>query len=248
MVDGNQFLPSRDLNTDRLTGAQLIEAMKQLLAASTTALSYNADQQPYDIQIKTFNLSTARTAQNPEKIGFPFKSYFVVAATSTLATAGLQFTSQDSWAQPVPIGLKDTGELAFPVRQAFLTNAAQPGLSITIAFSVNTRFTSGTQVQSTSGGVSVTTGSTMTPKTAVPVLATATLISAADSTAKVRTLQLASGAASVWLSGTTAVTVEGGLLPGIRLDPGDTYEWTNQGPIYAIAVATGSTLQLNTEV
>ena len=245
---GEQFLPSRDPNSDRLTGEQLLAAMAQLLSSYKTSLNYNADQQPYDIQIKTIDLSTLRTNQNPERIGFPFQSYFVVSATSSLATCNLQVTSQDSWSQGIPLTLRDTGRMGFPVRQAFITNTAQPGLTMTILFSVNTQFTSGSQIQTTTGGVSISTGSTMTPQTAVAVLTTATLISAANSTAKTRTLQLASGGGPIWISGTSSVTVEGGALPGIRLEAGDTYEWQNQGAIYAIANAVGSTLQINTEV
>lgn len=231
----------------RLGGAALIAARMRQLAPAETALQYEVAQKPNDIVSVTVDLTTARVAGSALKLNFPFRSYFVVTASSSSATCSMQLNSDDIATVPIPLAYKDSGIRDTPVSQCFITNTAQPGVTITLLFSVTTEFRSGSQVNLTGGGTVQTTGSAMTPLTAVSVTNAATLLFAANTNSKKVTIQLATGSPSIWISGVNTVTAEGGALPGIRVDSGDTYEWQNQGACYAITAAGTATVQLNQE-
>lgn len=239
-LNSSDFLPSRG-GSDRLVGSDLLQAMAAILAQYKTSLSFNADQQPTDIQTVTIDLTTARTLANPIRIGFPFKSYFVVASTGGAnATFNLHYSTQDISAVGIPLSIKDSGILEFPVRQAYLTNAAQSG-TMTILFSVTTEFRSGSQISLSSGGVSITEGSTLSTRTNVGLTltsSTASIILPADSSRKVETIQNFTGQ-TLWL-GDSTVTDLSGAKPGIQINDGDIFIWKNTAALYAYQ--NGSTL------
>jgi len=151
--NSSNFLPTTG-NDDRLRGQDLASAMANLLAQYSTTLSYAQDNKPYDIQSITVDLSIARTNGNALKVGFPFKSYFVTEITGlATATCKLQFNDESTYAQGIPLTLKDSGVTSGVISKGYITNAAQPNTTMTIVFSVTTEFRSGSQIALSQTGV-----------------------------------------------------------------------------------------------
>lgn len=147
MSDSNQFLPTQD--GSRLNGQALAQAMAQTLAKYTVQLGAATDQKPYDLQSVTIDLSIARGVGlgNLYKIGFPFKSFIVTSVSgSATASCSLQFNDDASYAQGIPLTLKDSAVCDSVIAKGYISNAAQPGVTMTIIFSVTTEFRSGSQI------------------------------------------------------------------------------------------------------
>ena len=238
--DNSQFNPSQG-SGDRLRGQALLQAMSALLSDYTTGVGFSSDQKPYDIQVKVIDLSTARTDASPERIGFPFKSYFVVAATSSTASASLKLHSRDTFAQPIPLALKDSAILSQPVREAYIINTAQAGATMTILFSVTAEFRSGSQISTTAGGVSISFGDTATAVAKVAVTTGGVVLFAADTARKLMLIQNQDPVNAIYIGG-VGVTLPAGASPGIRVGPFQTFNWESTAACSAIAeVATVST-------
>lgn len=194
-------------------------------------------QKPFGIQAVTLDLSTARDASNPFKIGFPFKSVYVSTATDVYANVNMQPNSNDSFQSSLPLKQNDSWVREFPVSQAFLWWAAQSGKSITLLFFVDSEFRSGSQVSVTGGGVSIVEGSTLSTTRVDLTASTATLVLAADSTRKCSTIQNNTGA-EVWFGGSSVSSTGAGL--GYLVPAGATFTFKNTGALYAYSVGGGT--------
>lgn len=211
----------------------------------------SAESRPRMVGRRTFALDTARSFKDQTSEQFisePFDAIFVETATDDTTNIRIAYGSNEQHIVTnfQTLKIKDNPEFEFQVREAMVEWDAQPGKSITVLFFLGVKFRTGTQQQTITGGVTQSTGSSMTPQSKVTVNTTATLLFAASATRKVMTIQN-QGANPIWISGTTAVTIDSGASPGIKLDPGDSFEWTNTGACYAIASPGSSEVSLNLE-
>ena len=231
---------------DFLTNFQNI--FQQTLAKFYASVRSASDTIPVRQQRITLDLTTAAAKGNPYKIGFPFTAIRVETATDNDVNVRLSLNADtdqqiDNYTKLVK---NDSMEFSAPQNNGWLTWTAQSGKSITLILYVDVAFRSGTQTSTLSGGVVITAGSGMTPQTKVSVLTTATLLFAASTTRYKNTIQNI-GSNDVYISGINTVTIGSGILPGILLQPGDTYEWINSGACYGIADGAASTVSINTE-
>lgn len=231
---------------DFLTNFQNI--FQQTLARFYASVRSSGDSIPIRQQRITLDLTTAASRGNPYKIGFPFTALRVESATDNDVNVRLSLNSDtdqqiDNYTKLVK---NDSMEFSSPQSNGWLTWTAQSGKTITLILYVDVAFRSGTQTSTLSGGVVITAGSGMTPQTPVSVLTTVTTLFTASATRYKNTIQNL-GSNDIYISGINTVTIGSGILPGIKLSPGDTYEWINAGACYGIADGAASTVSINTE-
>lgn len=176
---------------------------------------------------------------NAYLVNYPFKGVFVKSASDgfTTATLAVDDDSSASIQSGFDLGINDKFNIGRFASKGFIVAPPQPGKKMTIWFIVDGDFTSGSQLSLTAGGVSVTTGTGMTPQPAVSVGASAVKLLSSDSTQKKATVTNLSGG-TIYVSGTSAVkTAVGGAgtTIGIPIGVGQNMEWTNQGELWAIS-------------
>lgn len=222
-----------------------------LLARNQAGIRLNSDTRPR-LQLRmVLPLDVAATAQNPFPVSNPFNGFYVESTSDSTVSINLSLTSPESQNMLNYTALKQNDSANFdePIRAAYLTWASQPGKSLTIIFYLGIGFRPGTLNVSTSGGVSIGTGSGMTPAVSVLVTNAATALLTADASRKKATLQNL-GTAPVFISGTNAVVGAAGgagVLTGIQLLPGATYEWMNTGTCFGITDSGSSIISINKE-
>lgn len=249
------------VNTKKLTGPELLEAMAQLLRNTTIEEAFSRAQRPGDLIVKTIDLEGAgglltgpatASALYPDglKIDFPFKSVYVADASD--ANAKIYFlpgTTQGNKSlglqQPmIPLSLKDSHVQDFAAAQGLLVWPNQPGKSITLVFSINSETRSGSQVQLVAGGITVSNGSAIFNDVfgpagtsgSFPLTALDTILPA-NANRKVTRFQVSGGDIRIGDS-PTATT-------GLLLSDGDYYEHRNTGalkgfPVSGLPVITGT--------
>ena len=191
---------------------------------------------PFEVQVIDLTLTTARTPENPYRVGFPFKSVFVREATDGTVSVDLRPTTNDSFQSPVKLKLNDSLIMGRPVSEAFLSWSAQAGKTIQLVFFVTSEFRSGSQVSQNAGGVSISDGTAFVNAQLTLVAATALSVFASDSTRKKGTLQNTTGA-SIWV-GASTVTNSGATI-GIEVPSGGIFYWSNTAQLYAYSVGGG---------
>lgn len=212
----------------------VVDLANQLKKAS---VFISTTQKPFGVQSITLDLSTARLQTQAFRVGFPFKSVYVSAATDVLANVVLVPTTQDSYQSGIPFKLNDSWTMDEPTAQAYIYWSAQSGKTITLHFFVESEFRSGSQISVTGGGVSVIEGSTTTTALVDLTAATATSVLAADSTRKCATIQNNTGA-DIWVGGSSVSNTGANL--GYKVPSGGTFIFKNTGTLYAYGVAGGT--------
>lgn len=220
---------------DRLEGGDLRQAVDGILRGYLLEVNYSGSAQPYEIQSITLDLTEERTDGAPYAVNFPFRSCYVVDATDSSVKCRLKLHSNDSWAQGIPLNLKDSMEFDFAVSKGFITNDAQPGKSVTIIFSVSSKFRSGSQISVTSGGSTISDGESATTLAAETATATAAKLFPQKSTRKKMVIK--NGGTSTVYLGSSVVTDPSGGFPGIPLASGDVYEWASPSECYGVCAA-----------
>lgn len=216
----------------------LREELDNYFSLGQASLLRSKSDTPFEIIPVTLDLTTARAANDPFIVNFPFKSIYVSSASDTSTSVNCQVDTSDSYQGVFPLGNKDSMTFPFPRAKANLSWSAQAGKSITIIFFVTGEFKSGT-VQSQLIGAGV--ASTFIPKTAVLVAAAAStpLIAANTSRTKITFQNL--GPDEVYISGSVAATV----IAGYALAPSTSVTITsNTSAFCAIAAAADSTVKI----
>lgn len=222
-----------------LTRESVAMVLSAAEALTKAKIFEGSTQKPFGVQSVTFDLSTAVLSTAPKRIGFPFKSVYVSAATDVLATVNMIPQTQDSYQSAVPLKQNDSWTIEYPVSEAFLYWTAQAGKTITLHFFVESEFKSGSQISVTGGGVSIIDGSTITGPTRVTLAATtATIIAPSLSTRKKCTIQNKTGA-DLYIGGATIGAV-GGATEGIKIPIDGIITWQNTGALYGWSVAGGN--------
>lgn len=247
----NQF-EAKSINDLTLSLREAKDVLRSFLTQFYSQTRYSSDtipfrQQRFVIPLDRNDPTTGLprgTVSNPYKLGFPITALRVEDATDTNTTikVSLNGDSTQQLENYTVMRKNDVLKLDQNTSAVFLTWDAQSAKTITLIAYVDVMFESGTQLSTIAGGVNITTGSGMTPQTPVAVTDTATAILAADSSRKNAIIgNPRNSGVDMWISGTSGVTDEAGILPGILLEPGDYYEYQGQGAIYGIC-STGNSL------
>jgi len=195
----------------------------------------------------TLALDTAKLATQPYKIGFPFKSLQVYDATDTNVTVYLKASSQDDSQDWITLTKNNSLEFTKPIREAYLYWTAQTSKSIKIIFLLSGKFATNQFVQTSTGGVTLYDGSAVSPSAGATVAATAAALFASDTSRKMALIQN-NGTIPIFISGTSSVTTDTGANPGIKLNPGESFEWRSSAACYFIAASAGSSGKIGVNV
>jgi hypothetical protein len=206
----------------------------QILEGSTQA--------PLSIIPLTLALDTARLSSDPYKIGFPFKSIYVSAATDATTSVNFKPVTRDEVQGAIPLTLKDAHSFQKMINQGFLYWSAQPGKTITLMLLVDSEFRSGSQINLTAGGVSVTEGSSSTLVSVNLSAATAAIIVPQNVSRFASTIQNQTGG-DLWIGDSTVTNA--GATQGIKIANGDSVNWRNTGALYGYSVGGGRVNRLD---
>lgn len=224
---------------DQETIALILQAATQLSAAQIAKAKTNP---PFGIQKIVLDLTTAKRTDDPYKIAFPFRSFYVADATDNAVTIDLQPNIRDDYQSSIPIKKNDSWTSSEAIGSAYLSWSAQSAKSITIVFFVDSEFKSGSQISVNSGGISINEGTAVANTiTTLVAAAAAVAVLPQSSTRFVGTIQNKSGA-SIWL-GPAGVTATG-ATEGFELQAGGLFIWKNTAALYAFSAAGGRVLSL----
>lgn len=193
----------------------------------------------------TLNLNSARDINNPMEILFPFKSVFVEQASDANTFFYLKPSNREDMQKSFRMGLKDSWALPYQIPKCFLHWDAQPGKTAELVFFADAEFRSGSQISVTSGGVSISDGSTVTgPTQAVLTAATAGIIAPQLLTRKVAIIQNKTGS-DLYIGG--AAVTGSGATEGIKIAPDAIIEHRNTGALYGFSIGGGNVHRLEEE-
>lgn len=213
--------------------SDLLNALKPIADLYLAQLREGVLDKPKEIEVVTFDLTTAKSKNDPAIINFPFKSFRVLSATDS--NTSVYFLPYGKAGDSGEIGslhkVNGTFISEVPLLQATFYWTAQSGKSITIELYRNSRSTPGNFLTSVSEVFS-----SFADQANVTVASTAggTLIAAADADRKVLTLYNNSSTVGVWL-GATATLVSG---RGNYLAPNGYAEIKNTAAIYGITASS----------
>lgn len=189
------------------------------------------------IQRITLNLATAKAEHDPYIIRFPFKSLFIAEATDTSSKVYLKPGTLDDHQDSMPLSLRDSWGLDYPINPAALFWDAQPGKTMQILFFLDSKFVSGSIVSRTSGGVSISEGESVSaPSSVTLIAATAAAIVPQNLNRKVATIQNKT-TAGLYIGDSTVTNT--GATEGIEIPIGGIIEWKNTGALYGYSVGGG---------
>lgn len=190
--------------------------------------------------IKTLpvDLSIARLAGDPFRVGFPFRSFYVISASDPATTINMRLGTRDTSEDSSPLSQESSFELPFPVKEAYLDWPAQAGKTMLLLFSIKGAFKSNKIASITSGGVLITEGTSLTTQTGGTIPAVATALFPQDSSRKLMVIQN-QDSIDMWL-GDAGVTTDAGTNPGIKIQPGGSYEWKSTAACYFIGKSAGA--------
>lgn len=192
-------------------------------------------------------LTTARDDTNPMIFDGPFDAFYVETSSSSNSSVRLSLGSDnEALKNYIDTARKDSAEFSEPQPRVAMTWAAQSGVTVTIVLLYGVKFKPGSYLTQISGQVVPGFGTGMSPGAKVTMSGTATLIDAANSSALRRIVTNFTGA-TVYVSGTPAVTDPSGANPGIPVPAGSFIEWQNTGTIYGITSGAAATVNVNTE-
>lgn len=222
---------------ERLAGAELQEAMNEFFRKGNLETQYSADNKPYEVYTVPLDLTVAKSEHEPKKIGFPFRSVFVMNCSDPSAIVKLKLHGQEIGINAIDLTQKDSFNFGQRVAAGYLYWDAQPGVTMTLMFSVSAEVRSGSQISVNSGGVSINSGSSHTTTVVELVAANTGLLIPQDLTRKQATWTNESGAEA--FVGPATVT-NSGADKGFRVAPGDTLVWQNTSALYCYPIASSS--------
>lgn len=221
---------------DNLQNRALVERSEELDLAY---LGQNKNERPQTIQKMTFDLSVARPRESAVKALYPFRSLSVESATDPATNIFILPNTDDDQQSFFVAKQNDSWTVERKVSKALLFWDAQPGKKITINFFADSEFRSGSQLSVSSGGVSITEGTSASGPLSVTLLAaTAAIIAPVNLSRKVATIENKTGG-DIFIAGDNTVTASG-VTEGLRVPPGAKIIWKNSGALYGFSVFGGS--------
>lgn len=195
-------------------------------------------QRPASIQPIPLDLSVEKLASQPYKVNFPFTSVYVQDTTTESVEIFMRPGSDDSNQGSIKLRRGDVFTSENPIPNAYLHWAPQIGLSATLIFFVDSKFESGSQITSLSGGVNLSDGSILGgPQKITLAATTATEIIPASATNIVTTLQNKTGG-DLWIGDSSVSNT--GATEGIKIPNDGIIYWRNQAALFGYSVAGGS--------
>lgn len=182
-----------------------------------------------------------KTLPEPLLVNFPFQSVMVMTSTDTSCSVNVQPVSKEDTQPAFTMTTRDSWYIPYQIPRAYLTWPVQPGKKMVLMFFADSEFRSGQQISTTSGGLSISDGSTMTTAPQVPVGTTVTKILSADMNRKVANLYNA-GTQTVWLGDATVTTGN-----GIPFLAGESRAVRNSGELYGISSVAGQNINIMIE-
>lgn len=221
---------------------QSLELLKSSRTLDRANIFEGNTQKPFNFQVVTLDLTTAVLETAPKIFNFPFKCLYVVATTDSSVAVSFKPNAQESYQSALPLGQNDALEFPDPLSSGVFYWAAQPGKTITLVFMVNGIIRPGKLISVTSGGLTVSEGTSYSTSVVTLVAGTAGIVAVANSSRAVSTIQNNTGS-PIWV-GPSTVTVSGPTL-GIEVGPGASFQWKNTAVLYAISAGGGNVLVMN---
>lgn len=189
------------------------------------------------ISVVELDLSVAQDVTKPYEVGFPFLSVYVEDATDTGTTVNMKVNSRGTAQGAVSLTRKDSLEFDRPVAKAFLSWDAQASKTMRIVFFLESRFRTGSLISQNSGGVAINEGSIAGATTRLQVVGAAAAVELLPQNfdRNIAVIENASGG-PIYISGAGTVT-DSGATRGLRINPGDFYEWRNTAALFVYATA-----------
>lgn len=216
--------------------AQMI--IDQLAKNAQAKIFEGNTQHPFEVQVLTLNLTTARLETDPFRVNFPWRTVFVKKATDSSVEIQLKPQTDDSYQSSVPLNRNDIFSNEYPFASASLYWSAQPGKSITLIFFVNAEFRSGSLISVTSGGLVATNGDSFTTANLSFVAATPLKIFNQDFDRKNGVFQNNSGAV-IYLGTSSVSSVISNANIGLAIQDGQSFEWKNTAELWGISALGG---------
>jgi len=213
------------------------------MSAGDLANIFNSDaQKPFGIQSVVLDLTIERLESNPYQINFPFKSIYVQSTSDSSVSTNFKPNTQDSFQSAIKLDQNFCINFQDPVSSGNLFWSAQSGKSITIIFLVSGEVRPGKIVSVTSGGLTVSEGTSFSNSIVTLAANTPGIVAASNSTRSVSTIQNNTGG-PIWF-GPLTVSNTGANL-GFQVGIGQNFIWKNTAVLYAVSVGGGDVLILN---
>lgn len=229
---------------------KLTRALQDLSDKLFEQTRYSTDVRPTSQYRIKLDLTNARTAVNPYKIGFPWKSIFVEDASDSLVEVRLSVHVNDQFNMDnyKVLNFNSQFKSQYQISAGFLTWDAQPGKSMTLILFTDIDFDSGRTISVASGGTAVVWGDSHV-QTNPTITNTPSMILPADADRKGAYIQNY-GAVSVYVGPTNLVTTGLPYSPsntnkGIEIPVGASFWYASTGELWCVGFAGSQPINLN---
>jgi hypothetical protein len=219
------------MNSDGSDFKNLSVSIGDLIASAKAKESSQAAQDFSDRRhSQTIALDTAATDGAPYRIAQPFRSVWCTLDTTDTTVKALMFVnSRENNSRVAPLTQNISYNFAALTNETFLTWPAQPGKKLVLLLLREGTIVPGTQIQTSSGGVSLTAGSALT---------TTRLASIAAATPTILFPMNVNRKTGTWVNDTGQIAFVGTAVVsntnrGIPVSAGASFTWRNPAALYA---------------
>lgn len=223
---------------DQSVANSLVDRTREVGQAHIVDNRVNRSQTVQRIRI---DLSVERRREDPRAIDFPFQSFFIESASSPNAFLYFLPGTKELSQEHFRAGYRDGWGQDYPISQAFMFWPPQVGAWVDVVFFFDSHFRSGSQVNVNAGGVSINDGSSVQTLDPVTVGTSVTPILPQNLLRKVTLLQN-DGTSDVFVGDASVSTAK-----GIRIKPGESFEWRNTAALFGISGSAGQNIRAMNE-
>lgn len=214
----------------------LVERMRE---PDMAQLAVDKADRPLSIIKIELDLSKEQDALSPRRIGFPFKSMHFKSSTNPKSFINVKPSTLDEHQDSFELSYNDGWKAGKIVQDAFLSWPAQVGKGVLYIYT-DSEFVSGSQLSITSGGVTISEGSSSELKNI-------TLVSGASEVLPQNLFRKAATVVNdtgddLFLGSDN--TVNASTNKGVPLANGDSVKWRNTGHLYAYSASGGKIIIL----
>lgn len=226
----------------------VFEAQKSLVERKNedvqASIAVNLAERPQNVFRIVLDLSKERSEFDPFIVNKYFKSVFMERATNPTARVFIKPTTSSSEQDAFGLGYKDSWSVSTVVPKGFIHWEQQQGTATLVFFS-DAEFKSGSQISLTSGGVSVSDGTSLSQLLPVTLVATTTTeILPQNFSRKVGTVINRTGA-DLWVGDSTVTNT--GNTEGLCLRAGEALNWKNSAALFAYSIPGGKVVRMEQE-
>lgn len=227
------------------TGLTIDQINRNTNLQQEAAIRRSSDLRPKLAMRMEFDLSVARTAQDPVVIFQPFNGFYVEETTDTTTEVKFSLGSVDRYQTDNYTTLKrnDAGYSPEEIKSACLFWDAQSGKTLVVVFYVGVEFRPGSLLNVITGGVTIQEG-TAIAQDALGAAGNATSVACSTTIAQLLEADSDRKVAKLFNPGTDLWVGNSGVTAGVGLYwPSNTWLTVkNTAAIYAIAAAGTSTV------